>query len=115
MGFNSIRAMTKRSRTTATGLIVLGVVGLIWGVVWLATPREPSYQGKTLSEWIAPFCRQTAKGLEEPASPQHVQELQPVRHAVSKIGSNGVPFLIARLEQRESGLHRTIRKLLEKQ
>jgi hypothetical protein len=101
----------------AVGLVVLGMAGLIWAVVWLATPREPSYQGKTLSEWIAPFCRQTAKGLglDAPAGQQHFQELEPARQAVTAIGTNALQFLIARLNHRESALHRTVRQLLEKQ
>src|SRR5262249_41429791 len=92
-----------------------GTAGLIWGVVWLATPREPSYRGKTLSEWIVPFCQQTAKGLDAPGGPQHYEELEPVRNAVRQIGTNAVPFLIARLNHREAALHREVRQLLEKQ
>jgi hypothetical protein len=108
--------MRVRSRTTViAGLVVLGLTGLIWAVLWLASPREPIFQGKTLSEWIAPFCRQTANGLDEPAGPQHFQELEPARNAARQIGTNGIPFLIARLNHRESRLHREVRQLLEKQ
>src|SRR5215470_8523243 len=108
--------MRKRSRAMViAGFVVLGMAGLIWAVVWLATPRGPSYKGKALSEWIAPFCRQTAKGLDAPGGPQHFEELEPVRNAVRQIGTNAVPFLIARLNHRESGLHREVRQLLEKQ
>lgn len=96
------------------GLLAAGTVGLIWGVVYFASPREPTYQGKTLSEWIVPFCRQTAKGLDAPGGPEHFEELRPVRQAVRQIGTNGVPFLIARLNHHESGLHRTARQLSEK-
>jgi hypothetical protein len=96
-------------------VLVLGFVGLIWAVVWLAKPREPTYQGKTLSEWILPFCRQTAKGLDAPRGPQHFEELEPAQRAVSEIGSNAVPFLIAKLEHRESRLHQRARQLLQKQ
>jgi hypothetical protein len=97
------------------GLVVLGMAGLIWAVVWLATPREPSDKGKTLSEWIAPFCRQTAKGLFAPGGPRYFQELEPARNAIRNIGTNAVPFLIGRLNHREFGLHREARQLLEKQ
>src|SRR6266853_3775929 len=108
--------MRVRSRTRViAGLIALGIAGLIWGVVYFASPREPSYQGKTLSEWIVPFCRQTAKGLDAPGGPQHFGELEPARNAVRQIGTNALPLLIARLNHRESGLHREARQLLEKQ
>jgi hypothetical protein len=106
--------MSRRSAIVA-GLLVLAIVALVCTVTYFVSPREPSYQGKTLSEWIAPFCRQTAKGLDAPGGPQHFEELEPVRQAVREMGSNGVPFLIARLNHCESGLHRTVRQLLEKQ
>jgi len=96
-------------------VFVLGIAGLIVGVVYLASPREPAYQGKTLSEWIAPFCRQTAKGLDAPGGPQHFEELEPVRDAVRQIGTNALRSLIGRLNHRESGLHRRLRQLAEKQ
>src|SRR5262245_23433631 len=104
-----------RRRVVLATVLVLGIAGVISGVVYLASPGEPTYEGKTLSEWIAPFCRQTAKGLDEPAGPQHFRELEPVRNAVRHIGTNAVPFLIARLNHRESALHRKVRQLLEKQ
>ena len=103
-----------RRRILIGGLLALGTAGLIWGVVYFASPREPTYQGKTLSTWIVPFCRQTTKGLDAPGGPEHFEELQPVRLAVRELGSNAVPFLIARLNARESGLHRTARQLSEK-
>jgi hypothetical protein len=96
-------------------LVVLGNAGLIIGIAYLFSPHEPTYQGKTLSEWIAPFCRQTAKGLDEPAGPEHFEELQPTRRAVAQIGTNALPFLIARLNYRESRLYRAARELSEKQ
>jgi|ERR1051326_188305 hypothetical protein len=102
-------------RIVLAALLILGIAGVVFGVVCFASPREPSYQGKTLSEWIAPFCRQTAKGLDAPGGPEHFEELQPARRAVREMGSNAVPFLIARLNRRESGLHRRVRQLLEKQ
>ena len=104
-----------RRRMVIAGVLVLGTAVLMMSVVYLASPREPTYQGKTLSEWIAPFCKQTAKGLDAPGGPQHFEELQPSRRAVKEIGTNAIPFLNARLNHRESELHRTARQLLEKQ
>src|SRR5438105_4144137 len=81
----------------------------------LRSGREPSYQGKSLSAWIVPFCRQTKTGWDAPGGPAHFEELQPVRKAVSAIGTNALPFLVASLNHRESGIHRTARQLLDKQ
>ncbi|HSU54600.1 MAG TPA: HEAT repeat domain-containing protein [Candidatus Dormibacteraeota bacterium] len=80
-----------------------------------SSPREPSYQGKALSAWIVPFCRQTSKGLDSPGGPANFDELQPVRHAVIAIGTNGVPFLSRWMNRPESKLHRFVRQLFNKQ
>jgi hypothetical protein len=94
---------------------MLSVVLLISGIIYWASPHEPSYQGKSLSEWIAPFCLQTTTNPYAPGGQQHFQELQPTRRAVTEIGTNALPFLIAKLSHRESPMHRTLRQLAEKQ
>src|SRR5260370_1838453 len=96
-----------RRRVIVAGLLVLAIAALVCTVTYFASPREPTYEGKTLTEWIAPFCRQTAKGLDAPGGPQHFEELEPARNAVRQIGSNAVPCLIARLNHRQSPFHRT--------
>lgn len=108
--------MSMRTRRIGfAALLAVGMAALIIAVVYFVSSREPSYQGKRLSEWIAPFCRETPKGLVAPGGPQHFEELQPVRRAVSHIGTNALPFLIAWLNHPESALHRTVRKLADKQ
>jgi hypothetical protein len=91
------------------------IAGIVISAVYFASSREPSYQGKSLSAWIAPFCRQTPTGWYAPAGPQHFEELQPVRRAVSQIGTNALPFLIARLDHREGSFLRMVRQLANKQ
>jgi HEAT repeat protein len=103
----------RRQKLLLTLLLAVIVVGPL--VVYLIWPREPSYQGKTLSAWIEPFCRETPTGIFTPGGPQYFEQLQPTRRAVAQIGTNAVPFLIARLEYRESTVKRTMRRLLEKQ
>jgi hypothetical protein len=95
--------------------VVLGVFITMAGLLYLTRPYEPTYQDKTLSDWIVPFCSQTSTGLNIPLGPQHFEELQPVRHAISQIGTNGVPYLTAKLVGRESPLHRKLRELAKKQ
>jgi len=104
---------TRKQKVLLTSLLAAIVVGPL--TAYLVWPREPSYQGKTLSAWIEPFCSETPTGLFAPAGPQYFAELQPVRRAVAQIGTNGLPFLIARLEYRESTFKRTLRRLLAKQ
>jgi hypothetical protein len=108
-----VKAGTRKALVAA--VLLVGIAGIAFGVLHLASPREPTYQGKTLSEWIVPFCQQTAKGLDAPAGQRHFQELEPARQAVKEIGTNAIPFLIARLNHRESALRRTVRQILEKQ
>src|SRR6266850_8435309 len=107
--------MTRSRRMAVAGLLIMGTAAVVSAIVYLASSHEPSYEGKKLGEWIVPFCRQTPTGLDAPAGPQHFKELAPVRHAVSQIGTNGLPFLIARLNHREPTLRRIIRQLAEKQ
>jgi len=106
---------TRGRKLLLATLLVVGIAAILYGILYLASPHEPSYEGKTLSEWIIPFCRQTATNLYAPGGPEHFKELQPVRHAVSQIGTNGLPFLIARLNRREPAFHRTARQLADKQ
>ncbi len=106
---------TRTRRICLAALLTMGIVVLLLGLVHIASPPELSYQGKTLGEWIVPFCRQTSVGLNAPAGPQHFEELQPTRRAVSQIGTNALPYLIAALNRREPTLHRAIRQLADKQ
>ena len=78
-------------------------------------PREPAYQGQSLSAWIAPFCVRTSKGFDAPGGPAHFEDLQPVRHAVSAMGTNSLPFLIEWVNHRESSLHWKLRQLSGRQ
>lgn len=90
-------------------LLVAGVVG------YLSTPREPAYEGKSLGTWIEPFCQQTKTGIDAPGGQANFEKLQPSRRAVAAMGTNALPFLIARLNHRESPIHRKLRLILKNQ
>lgn len=116
MYVNAHKIVSTRARIISlTALLLAGLATLIVGFVYFGSPREPSYQGKSLSDWIVPFCRQTTNGVIAPGGPQVFQELQPVRNAVSQMGTKAVPLLIAKLNYRESALHQKIRDLADKQ
>ena len=94
----------------------VAICALVLGIFfYLTSSNEPSYQGKLLSAWIAPFCQPTPKGIDAPGGPEHFEELQPVRHAVVAIGTSALPFLTARLKHPEPSLHIVLRELSEKQ
>ncbi|MGC3961251.1 MAG: HEAT repeat domain-containing protein [Verrucomicrobiota bacterium] len=88
-------------------LLVVGVVG------YLSVPREPTYEGKSLGKWIEPFCQQTKTGIDAPGGLVNFEKLQPSRRAVAAMGTNALPFLIARLNHRESAIHRKLRLMLK--
>ncbi len=93
-------------------ILILAAVGLVWR---LSCSNEPAFRGKSLSAWIVPFCVQTRAGFSIPAGPANFDKLEPVRHAVTEIGTNGLPFLIAKLNRRESAIHRRLREWSGKQ
>jgi len=67
-----MRTRLKLSRRTwiilCVSLVLLGTLG---SILYFSSPSEPSYQGKSLGAWIAPFCRQTTNGLDAPQGPAH--------------------------------------------
>ena len=64
-------------------LVVLGLV-LAGLVLWLKIPREPSVDGRTLTEWLQ-------------ARRYPPDDSSEVSNAVCKIGPQAVPFLLAKL------------------
>lgn len=90
-------------------LLVAGLVG------YLLAPREPTYEGKSLGTWIEPFCQQTKAGIDAPGGLVNFEKLQPSRRAVAAMGTNALPFLIARLNHHESPIHRKLRLILKNQ
>jgi hypothetical protein len=65
-------------------LIVLAGVAVIIASVVALIPREPKFQGRTLSEWI----KESAP--HKSPDPETTRALEAVRH----IGTNGLPWLI---------------------
>src|SRR5690349_3457600 len=66
----------------ASLLVAIGVVAFWPG------PKEPEYDGKTLSEWLD-LCRNYRLGNESQS-----QSAQIAQEAVRKIGTNGLPLLV---------------------
>lgn len=90
-------------------LLVVALVG------YRLIPREPTYAGKSLGQWIEPFCQQTKTGIDAPGGQVNFEKLQPSRRAVAAMGTNALPFLIARLNRLESPIHRKLRLFLKNQ
>src|SRR5262245_35579097 len=72
-------------------LIVLTVFAAIIAIIVALIPREPKYQGRTLSEWI----QDSAPRLSP--EPETTRAIEAVRH----IGTNGLPSLLEWLNHKE--------------
>jgi HEAT repeat protein len=94
--------MTSRSMKW-TIVLVLGVFLAIGAVAWwLALPKEPSYQGRTLSSWLDEWGRAYNDPTNEAAT------------AIRAMGSNAVPILLARLSEDEGPKHRKFWRAVQK-
>jgi hypothetical protein len=76
----------------------------ISGLVWRTVPvREPSYQGKSLTEWLEEYNR--ARALDKTG---------PVDEAIRVMGTNTLPYLLAHLRRKDSPLKRMLFLFAEK-
>ena len=105
----------KRAMAWAVALVLFAGLVICGGVLFFSGPREPSFQGKSLSAWIVPFAKQSPSGVMTPGGPPALQSLESVRHAVRQMVTNAVPFLVARMNARERLWHRKLRELAQKQ
>jgi len=79
-------------------IIAAAVVGAaLMATLFWPWEREPVYQGKKLSEWLAQPSR--AKGhtfvAALPCSRKDPQAVEEARHAVIKIGANAIPSVLS--------------------
>jgi tetratricopeptide (TPR) repeat protein len=94
--------------TKRVALIVLVLAMGVGGFMWLVRPpREPSYQGKTLSEWLADY---NDAGEAEDTNAQ-----EECRDAIRHIGTNAIPPLLRILKAKDSAAKIKIMELLERQ
>jgi len=68
-------------------VIVLALLAFLGGIVviWSLAPKEPSYQGRSLSSWVDAWAASSFDRTNAAAV------------AIRAMGSNGVPILLARL------------------
>jgi hypothetical protein len=88
-------------RTIAFTALVLVIGAFAYGILSEKSTPEPRYDGKSLSEWLALYCRPEAnRGLPSEA------EL-----AVRSIGTNALPFLLESLRYELLPWRETLLKL----
>src|SRR6266705_2475093 len=86
--------MRKRRRFL---LIVLPVVGIFVSLALLKGDKEPTYQGRSLSEWFAVYS--TNLQQEEPESKRKAAD---AKQAIRNIGTNALPILLKRIQYQSS-------------
>jgi hypothetical protein len=66
--------------------MVLGSLGFLTAglIIWATAPKEPAYQGRSLSSWLDERGKASNNRTNRAAT------------AIHAIGSNGVPILLAR-------------------
>ncbi len=92
----------KHKRRLLLGLLCTCLIA--GGALYLSLPREPAYQGRTLSEWLTEL-----DGYVHPSKALKAEE------AVRHMGPDIIPYLIAILENRDSPLEKKFFHFLRKQ
>ncbi|MDB6065656.1 MAG: putative lyase [Pedosphaera sp.] len=77
-------------------LLAMLIVAVVGGIGWLVLrPREPVYEGKTLSEWLDGDVRSPSPSSWMIAAKQS-------KNAVVQMGTNAIPWLLLRLRAKDS-------------
>ncbi len=95
--------MNKRRRIAGFALLTGAAIGLVF---YVTRPREPVYQGRVLSEWLAEL-----NGYDPRQQKTHEKATEAVRH----IGTNAIPRLRKMLRVDFSPTKERINRLLDKQ
>src|ERR1700722_11148009 len=92
-------------------LLVVFLAGAL--VIYLVQPKEPSYQGRTLSEWINDY--DFAGTWPNRIDPVQQSNKQTAIHAIKEIGTNAVPTLLMWLKAKDRPFKGKLNSLLDKQ
>src|SRR5690242_12224993 len=88
-------------------LFFAAVAGLFWAVL---PPTEPSYDGKTLSYWLAQYEGIGSAGADT-KEPKAIESREAIRH----IGTNALPTLLRMLRAKDSRVKLVLVNLIERQ
>jgi len=89
--------MKRRRILLVLTLAAVAAAGLV--LLWPRGPKEPVYQGKTLSQWIREANAPPVLDWNQPSS---LQSNAAARTAVRAIGTNAVPYLVSEFVRPES-------------
>jgi hypothetical protein len=87
----------RHRRVAVAGFVVV----LLFGAVWqLCQPREPVYQGKTLSAWLDQYSKPRVAAGSQKAVDQDADPATAIRH----IGPDGIPYLLEWIGTQDSAM-----------
>ena len=95
------------SKTSLISIAALALITIVGLTVAVLQPREPAYQGKTLSDWLKTFDGSDWTIAPDPESPA-VQ-------AIRQIGTNALPTLLEMASTSDNWLKVRARRLCQKQ
>jgi hypothetical protein len=84
-----------------------------WLVICFTTPKQPSYQGRKLSEWID--GSQGGSEFSHANGTMTYADTQAFHHAVRKIGTNAIPTLLRWEHVKNFSINDKLNQLLERQ
>jgi hypothetical protein len=104
----NLRPMSKGRKILVVAACAVAVAGV---VTFLTRSKEPSYQGRSLGEWVDRYASSEVPGVPNAShSPGGVQE---ANEAIQQIGTNAVPYLLALLRKGQpSSASEVIAKIL---
>jgi hypothetical protein len=91
--------------------ILMAVLLLSWLVTHLTQPTEPSYQGRTLSNWLGTCL---ASELDDTTANGEALR-QATQHAVREMGTNAIPALLRWAQAKESPWKSSLNSALARQ
>src|ERR1044071_7111133 len=91
-------------RTCSRVTLVVAFTALIVVGAWQALrPRDPSNQGKRLSQWLDEYNRAGA-----------LEKTEPISEAIRAMGTNSLPFLLEHIRHSDSTMKKKFFSLLGK-
>lgn len=94
-------------------MIAVAILVLVAVTIYSVAPREPVYQGKSLSWWIEQY--HGSFSTLGPMSPRAIEDESKARTAIKAIGTNAIPTLLKWMQTPESPLKEKINSLLARQ
>ena len=98
-------------------IILLAVLFTGIFVIYLIQPKEPSYQDRKLSEWLADYSLARTPSAEtgHDLVPNREATMKAAERAVKAIGTNAIPTLLKWLQAKDSPLKTKLQAALAKQ